>query len=68
MPLYDYDCPACGEAFEKRVSIADADHARCPRCGAAHTKRRLSRVAIKGASPSSASANAAPVAFAPGGT
>ena len=36
MPLYDYDCPACGQDFEKRVKISEADAVICPNCGGTH--------------------------------
>ncbi len=33
MPMYDYLCPHCGEAFEELRSIAARKTAECPRCG-----------------------------------
>ncbi len=48
MPLYEYDCPGCGQPFEKRVSMANADNTSCPDCGNNHPKRRVSRISIKG--------------------
>lgn len=33
MPLYEYSCPACGHAFEELTRSADADKAKCPKCG-----------------------------------
>lgn len=57
MPLYEYDCPGCGQSFEKRVSMNQADEVACPNCGGRHTKRKLSRIAIKGQT-TSASASA----------
>lgn len=48
MPLYDYDCPECGQPFEKRVRMDEADHVACPACGSEKTRRKLSRIAIKG--------------------
>jgi putative FmdB family regulatory protein len=47
MPLYEYVCPECQQLFEKRVAIAEADQAACPRCGSQHTKRQLSRIALQ---------------------
>jgi putative FmdB family regulatory protein len=47
MPLYEYVCPGCEQSFEKRVPIAEADHASCPHCGSPQTKRRLPRIAIQ---------------------
>ncbi|MEO8613166.1 MAG: zinc ribbon domain-containing protein, partial [Chloroflexota bacterium] len=47
VPLYEYVCPDCGESFEKRVPIAEADQTACPGCGNQHTKRRLPRIALQ---------------------
>lgn len=47
MPLYEYVCLGCGESFEKRVPVAEADQAACPHCGNQHTNRRLSRIALQ---------------------
>jgi len=33
MPLYDYQCPACGERFEELRPLAERQHADCPKCG-----------------------------------
>ena len=48
MPLYEYDCPGCGQLFEKHVPMAEANDTTCPHCGNSHPKRRLPRVNIKG--------------------
>nr|MBN1228539.1 zinc ribbon domain-containing protein [Anaerolineae bacterium] len=52
MPLYEYDCPGCGQSFEKRVGFSDADKRQpCPKCGNAHAKRRISLIGgMKGSS------------------
>jgi putative FmdB family regulatory protein len=47
MPLYDYSCPGCGQSFEKRVPIAEADQTSCPRCGSQQTKRQLPHIALQ---------------------
>jgi putative FmdB family regulatory protein len=47
MPLYEYNCPNCEHAFEKRVPMAEADQTACPHCGSLHTKRRLPRIALQ---------------------
>jgi putative FmdB family regulatory protein len=43
MPLYDFQCDACGERFEE-LTAADATP-RCPTCGAVDTRRLLSQIA-----------------------
>jgi putative FmdB family regulatory protein len=42
MPLYDFECDACGERFEE-LTAADARPA-CPACGSADTRRLLSQI------------------------
>lgn len=39
MPMYDYECPACGAAFEDLRPIAERDTAECPECGATAEKQ-----------------------------
>jgi putative FmdB family regulatory protein len=33
MPLYEYECKACGARFERRQSIKDDAVKICPECG-----------------------------------
>jgi putative FmdB family regulatory protein len=40
MPVYDFECPACGERFEALVAVGAS--APCPACGASEATRRLS--------------------------
>jgi len=43
MPIYEYECTACGEKFELRRSMSDSDsEIKCPRCGAEKPRRVLS--------------------------
>ena len=35
MPTYEYECNACGHAFERFQSITAAPVKRCPECGKA---------------------------------
>jgi len=52
MPLYDFDCDACGETFEAFASPGGA--APCAACGASEVRRRWSapmppsRIGLKG--------------------
>ncbi len=32
MPIYEYQCPACGHAFERLIRTADDTPDRCPAC------------------------------------
>ena len=43
MPIYEYECLACGEKFELRRGINRSDsEIKCPRCGAANPRRIFS--------------------------
>jgi len=33
MPVYEYECPECGEHYERRVGIAVRDEQFCRECG-----------------------------------
>ncbi len=49
MPIYEYECAACGTPFEVRLSYAEADSAdpACPRCGKARARRKIGRVQVR---------------------
>jgi putative FmdB family regulatory protein len=56
MPLYEYECKACGEKFEKRVSFSQADETQeCPACRSAQTRKRVSTFASLGGTASGGS-------------
>jgi putative FmdB family regulatory protein len=43
MPLYEFTCPGCGRSFEELVRSADAvSSVRCPTCGSANVRRKIS--------------------------
>jgi putative FmdB family regulatory protein len=42
MPIYEFDCAACGHVFERLQKLSDADPSDCPACNAAAVKRRVS--------------------------
>ena len=43
MPIYEYRCGACGEAFEVMVSRSRREeHPVCEKCGGADTERIMS--------------------------
>ena len=39
MPTYDYECDACGHAFELFQSISDSIKRKCPECGKSKLRR-----------------------------
>ena len=41
MPIYAFECSACGYQFERLQRLADADPTLCPECGAEQVRRQL---------------------------
>ena len=41
MPIYAFECAACGHDFDRLQKIADPDPSACPACGADAVKRQL---------------------------
>src|ERR1700724_3362458 len=46
MPLYEYECDACGHRFEKIQKFSDALEHTCPKCGGV-VHKLMSSPAIK---------------------
>lgn len=46
MPIFDYNCPACGHSFEALVRGNDTPV--CPACGASNPQKTVSRIAPAG--------------------
>jgi putative FmdB family regulatory protein len=69
MPVYEYLCVTCGNAFEHFVrSFASAEPAICPKCGGAQVNKQFSTFATKGSAGSSSSGSArGEAACSPGG-
>jgi len=43
MPIYEYQCKACGERFERLVrTMSSSEAIRCPKCESPKTERALS--------------------------
>jgi putative FmdB family regulatory protein len=60
MPMYQYACRNCGQAFEKRLRMSQAREVQiCPACGSQETRKRISAVAVAGTARGS-NANVAP--------
>ncbi len=47
MPIYEFECTACGDIFERLQKLSDADPTDCPVCGKPKVKRRLSAPAFR---------------------
>ncbi|HKY23267.1 MAG TPA: zinc ribbon domain-containing protein [Vicinamibacterales bacterium] len=47
MPLYEYECDACGHRFEKIQKFSDPPADVCPKCGEKKVHKLMSSPAIK---------------------
>jgi len=47
MPIYEYQCQACGEETEVLQKISDAPLKECPACGKAALKKKVSAAAFR---------------------
>lgn len=41
MPIYAFQCPACGHQFDRLQKLSDPDPAACPACGADGVRRQV---------------------------
>ena len=41
MPIYEFECTACAERFDRLQKLNDPDPDSCPNCGATGVRRRL---------------------------
>ena len=42
MPIYEFECAACGDVFERLQKLADPDPSACPQCGKPDVRRLVS--------------------------
>ena len=47
MPIYEYQCAACGHLHEALQKISDAALTDCPACGKAALRKKVSAVAFR---------------------
>jgi putative FmdB family regulatory protein len=47
MPIYEFECPACAERFDRLQKLTDPDPNSCPNCGATGVRRRLTAPAFR---------------------
>lgn len=47
MPIYEYQCDACGATLEKLQKLADAPLRDCPKCGEAALKKLVSAAGFR---------------------
>ena len=55
MPMYEFKCEKCGEAFEDLATLAEveAGEVACPACESPEVTRQMSTFACGGDSPAS---------------
>ena len=41
MPIYAFECAACGHHFDRLQKMSDPDPTTCPSCGAEQVRRQL---------------------------
>ncbi|QNP41301.1 FmdB family zinc ribbon protein [Lysobacter solisilvae (ex Woo and Kim 2020)] len=41
MPIYAFECAACGHSFDRLQKLSDPDPAHCPACNEAQVRRQL---------------------------
>ena len=47
MPIYEYQCEACGYHFETLQKISDSPLTECPKCGKPALKKLISAAAFR---------------------
>ncbi len=47
MPIYEYQCGACGHSFEKLQKVSDPVLTTCPECGAQALKKLVSAAGFR---------------------
>jgi putative FmdB family regulatory protein len=47
MPIYEYQCTACGHHHEALQKVGDAPLVDCPACGASALKKKVSAAAFR---------------------
>ncbi|HET6545959.1 MAG TPA: zinc ribbon domain-containing protein [Rhodanobacteraceae bacterium] len=47
MPIYEFECAACDNRFERLQKLSDADPTECPACGKARIRRRMTAPAFR---------------------
>ncbi len=69
MPIYEFDCPTCGQPFEELVRSLEAiKDVVCPTCGSRKVKRKLSTFAAKVSGGGSVLSSLSAATCAPSGT
>ncbi len=46
MPIYEYQCKACGHVFEREHAIGEKKQYKCPECSSSRTQKIISQVGV----------------------
>ena len=46
VPIYEYQCKACGHIFECEHAIGENKKYKCPECSSVHTRKLISQVGV----------------------
>jgi putative FmdB family regulatory protein len=47
MPIYEFQCPGCGQIFDKLMRFSEADQLPvCPHCGEKETQKMITAGAV----------------------
>jgi putative FmdB family regulatory protein len=47
MPIYGFECAACGHRFDRLQKLSDPDPEACPACGAVAVRRQITAPAFR---------------------
>jgi putative FmdB family regulatory protein len=47
MPIYEYECPACGSRFEEIQKVSAPPTTHCPLCGRGGVRRLISQTSFQ---------------------
>lgn len=47
MPIYAFQCQACGHSFDRLQKLSDPDPETCPACGEGRVKRKVTAPAFR---------------------
>jgi len=47
MPIYEFECSACGDVFDRLQKLSDPDPSECPACGKPDVRRRVTAPAFR---------------------
>lgn len=46
MPIYEYQCKACGHVFDREHAVGEKKRYRCPECSSTRTTKLISQVGV----------------------